>query len=169
VGDLGPLSRFRPAGVTRTRAGRSHALRLAEEGADIVALDICRQIDSVGYPLASAGDLEETASLVEKRGRRIVARQGDVRRLDQLELAVREGNELAPHRIRVNSVHPTNVDTDMIRHEAAWGLYHTGTARPSREAFAAAVTELNAIPVPGSSRSTSATRCSGWPPTSRAM
>jgi NAD(P)-dependent dehydrogenase (short-subunit alcohol dehydrogenase family) len=60
--------------------GRSHAVRLAEEGADIVALDICAQIESVPYPLATAEDLKETARLVERTGRKIVTAQADVRR-----------------------------------------------------------------------------------------
>src|ERR1700676_3124890 len=59
--------------------GRSHAVRFAEEGADILAVDICDQIDCVGYPMATREDLDETVNLVEKTGRRIVAEQGDVR------------------------------------------------------------------------------------------
>jgi SDR family mycofactocin-dependent oxidoreductase len=59
--------------------GRSHAVRLAEEGADIIALDICAQIDTVVYPMSDADDLEETARLVKERGRRIVSRSADVR------------------------------------------------------------------------------------------
>ena len=46
--------------------GRSHAVRLAEEGADIIAVDLCRDIDTIGYPMASLEDLEETARLIEK-------------------------------------------------------------------------------------------------------
>src|SRR5262245_22943753 len=45
--------------------GRSHAVRLARDGADIIAVDICRQIDSVPYPMATPDDLAETAKLVE--------------------------------------------------------------------------------------------------------
>jgi NAD(P)-dependent dehydrogenase (short-subunit alcohol dehydrogenase family) len=56
--------------------GRSHAVRFAEECADIIALDLCEQIDSVAYPLARPEDLDETVTLVEKTGRRIVAEQG---------------------------------------------------------------------------------------------
>ena len=59
--------------------GRSHAVRLAEEGADIVAVDICAQIDSVAYPMATPEDLEETVRLVEDLDRRIVAHRADVR------------------------------------------------------------------------------------------
>lgn len=59
--------------------GRSHAIRLAEEGADIIAVDICAQIASIAYPMATPEDLAETVKAVEALGRRIVARQADVR------------------------------------------------------------------------------------------
>jgi SDR family mycofactocin-dependent oxidoreductase len=71
--------------------GRAHAIRFAEEGADIIAVDLCGQIDSVAYPMATVDDLEETVKLVEKTGRRIVAEQADVRDLAQLEAAVAKG------------------------------------------------------------------------------
>lgn len=75
--------------------GRSHAVRFAEEGADIIAVDLCDQIDSVAYPMPSREDLDETVNLVEKTGRRIVAHQGDVRDLERLKAVVAEGfNEL---------------------------------------------------------------------------
>ena len=64
--------------------GRSHAVRMAEEGADIIAVDICHDIDSNRYPLASAADLTETERLVKERGRRIVAKQADVRERSEL-------------------------------------------------------------------------------------
>jgi (+)-trans-carveol dehydrogenase len=71
--------------------GRSHAVRLAEEGADIIAVDICGQIDTVAFPMAIDEDLEETVRLVEALGRRIVARAADVRDFDALKLAVDAG------------------------------------------------------------------------------
>ncbi len=71
--------------------GRSHAVRLAEEGADIIAVDICHDIESLGYPLARREDLDETANLVEKTGRRIVAAQADVRDAAQLRTALAAG------------------------------------------------------------------------------
>jgi SDR family mycofactocin-dependent oxidoreductase len=71
--------------------GRSHAVRFAEEGADIIAFDLCDQIDSVAYPLAAPEDLDETVNLVEKTGRRIVAEQGDVRDFARLKQAVANG------------------------------------------------------------------------------
>lgn len=71
--------------------GRSHAIRLAEEGADIIACDICAQIDSNLYPLATPEDLDETVNLVEKLGRRIVARKADVRDRNELKAVLEEG------------------------------------------------------------------------------
>jgi len=65
--------------------GRSHAVRLAAEGADIVAVDICGDIPEVPYPMASADDLAETAALVEKEGRRVIASEADVRDFQQLK------------------------------------------------------------------------------------
>lgn len=59
--------------------GRSHAVRLADEGADLVIIDIGADIETKAYPLASAADLEETQRLVEKSGRRVLAAQVDVR------------------------------------------------------------------------------------------
>jgi SDR family mycofactocin-dependent oxidoreductase len=59
--------------------GRSHAVRLASEGADIIAFDICAQVDTVPYALASSDDLADTVKAVEELDRRIVARQADVR------------------------------------------------------------------------------------------
>ncbi|MFB4298714.1 mycofactocin-coupled SDR family oxidoreductase [Actinomadura sp. NTSP31] len=71
--------------------GRSHAVRLAEEGADIIAVDLCQDYETVGYPLARPDDLKETVRLVEELGRRIVAVQADVREAAQLRDAVERG------------------------------------------------------------------------------
>jgi (+)-trans-carveol dehydrogenase len=71
--------------------GRSHAARLAEEGADIIAVDICDDIATVPYPLGTMEDLEETAAMVEKLDRRIVVHQADVRSREQLDTAVAAG------------------------------------------------------------------------------
>jgi SDR family mycofactocin-dependent oxidoreductase len=71
--------------------GRSHAVRLAEEGADIIAVDLCHDIDSLGYSLSTPDDLKETASLVEAQDRRIVAVQADVRERAQLQDAIERG------------------------------------------------------------------------------
>jgi len=71
--------------------GRSHAVRLAEEGADIIAVDVCHDIDSLKYGLAGPDDLKETVRLVEALGRRIVAVQADVREREQLQSALEQG------------------------------------------------------------------------------
>jgi SDR family mycofactocin-dependent oxidoreductase len=71
--------------------GRSHAVRLAEEGADIIAVDICAQIATVGYPMATPDDLAETVRLVEGLDRRIVAAQSDVRDRGALQAALDDG------------------------------------------------------------------------------
>jgi len=71
--------------------GRSHALELAREGADIIAVDICENIATNGYALSSATDLAETVRLVEQLGRRIVATKADVREPSQLRGAVDDG------------------------------------------------------------------------------
>ena len=71
--------------------GRSHAEALAAEGADIVGIDICAQLDTVAYPMATREDLEETAALVEKQGRRMIAHTADVRDLAAVRAAVDAG------------------------------------------------------------------------------
>ena len=68
--------------------GRSHAVRFAEQGADIIAVDLCDQLDSVAYPMPTREDLDETVNLVEKTGRRIIAEQADVRDFDRLNEVV---------------------------------------------------------------------------------
>ena len=222
--------------------GRSHALRLAEEGAEIIACDICEQISTVRYPLANEDDLDETARMVEDLDRRIVARKADVRDGEQLKAVVEEGisefgkidivcanagiatygpswelseeqwqdmidtnltgvwetckaviphmiergeggsiiltsstagimglanvghytaakhgvvglmktlaNELAPHMIRVNSVHPTGVDTPMIQNDSTYNLFMPNVEKPTREQAAEAFQTLNALPIP---------------------
>jgi SDR family mycofactocin-dependent oxidoreductase len=70
--------------------GRSHAIRLAEEGANIVAVDICAPIASMRYPLATPEDLQQTVKEVEATGRKIIARQADVRDRSQLKATIDE-------------------------------------------------------------------------------
>jgi (+)-trans-carveol dehydrogenase len=221
--------------------GRSHALRLAREGADIIAIDLCGPLPTVGYPLSTPDDLAKTVGLVEELDRRIVAAQADVRDLASLERAVADGVaelgrldivcanagilssgsladlseeawremidinlsgvwrtcraaiphliaggrggsivltssvaglksypniahyvsakhgvtglmrtlavELAPHRIRVNSVHPTQVDTDMIQNDVMYRLFCPDSENPTREEFAAASRATGLLPV----------------------
>ena len=224
--------------------GRAHALRLAQEGADIVAVDICADIDTVTpyYPLATEEELAETVRGVEALDRRIVARKADVRDLDGLQAAFDEGlaefghvdtvvanagiatygkaweltgeqwkdmvdvnltgvfhtakvaipsmieagrggsilftssigglkgiqnvahyvackhgivglmrtlaNELGPHSIRVNTIHPTNVDTIMIQNPGTWAMFSPGDPEPSREKAMPGFLSLNTLPVP---------------------
>lgn len=71
--------------------GRSHALRLAREGADIIAVDIAHQIDTVPYAMATAADLEQTVNDVKALGKRVVAMQADVRDFEELRNAVADG------------------------------------------------------------------------------
>ncbi|MGY2127997.1 mycofactocin-coupled SDR family oxidoreductase [Blastococcus sp. SYSU DS0617] len=223
--------------------GRSHALRMAQEGADIIAVDLCAQIDTVPYPMATPEDLAETVRQVEALDRRIVATEADVRDSAALKAAVDEGVaqlgrldivaanagiasygpveelsdeiwedmlatnltgvfktvraaiphlkanegggsviltsstagimgianaghyvaakhgvvglmkvlalELAPNMIRVNSVHPTTVDTDMITNQGTYDLFRpdmtpgTATAEDAQEAFLS----LNLLPI----------------------
>jgi len=73
--------------------GRAHAVRLAQEGADIIAVDICKQIDSVQIPLSTPEDLAETADLVKGHNRRIYTAEVDVRDFDALKAAVDAGVE----------------------------------------------------------------------------
>ncbi len=71
--------------------GRSQALRLAEEGADIIVVDIDQRTESVPYELSSAADLAETARQVEELGRRVVVRTADVRDPETLKAAADDG------------------------------------------------------------------------------
>ncbi|ORV93144.1 mycofactocin-coupled SDR family oxidoreductase [Mycolicibacterium iranicum] len=73
--------------------GRSHAVRLAQEGADIIAVDLCAPIESVPYPLATREDLAETADLVKSHNRRVVTAEVDVRDSAGLKAAVDSGVE----------------------------------------------------------------------------
>ena len=223
--------------------GRSHALRLAQEGADIIAVDLCGQIDTVPYPMATPEDLQQTVKEIEALDRRIVATQADVRDSAALTAALDDGVaqlgrldivaanagiasyaavedisdqmwddmigtnlsgvfktvraavphlkanenggsvvltsstagimgmahlahyvaakhgvvglmkvfaiELAPHMIRVNSVHPTTVNTDMVQNQGTYDLFRPdlapGTA--TRDDAGDAFLTLNLLPV----------------------
>lgn len=77
--------------------GRAHAIRLAREGADIVAIDICQQMESVGYQMSTRDDLNDTVRQVQQLGRRIVAHEVDVRDAQALQKAFDDGiAELGP-------------------------------------------------------------------------
>lgn len=226
--------------------GRSHAVRMAEEGADIIAVDICAQIESNPYPLATPEDLAETREMVEKLDRRIVARQGDVRSREQLRAVLDEGIaelgrvdivaanagilpmamgdpdpmdfvdatdvdligvmnavavavphleahssivvtgstaamlpnttdnpamgpgsagygwakktlmgyveqmalHLAPRFIRVNAVHPTNVNTHLLHNDGLYAMFRPDLENPTREDVEPAFTMFQAMPIP---------------------
>lgn len=222
--------------------GRSHALRLAEEGADIIAVDVCRPVDTVPYATATPDDLAETVRQVEALDRRIVASEVDIRDFEALKKAADDGvaelgrldivlanagistmsptlemsdemwttmidvnltgqwrtvkaavphvvaggrggsvvltsslaamwaneniahysaakaglvgfmrvlaKELAPQSIRVNTVHPTTVATDMILNDATYRLFRPDLENPTRADFEEAARTLNALPIP---------------------
>ena len=225
--------------------GRSHAVRLAQEGADIIAVDLCEEIDSVSrlYPGASDEDLAETVRQVESLDRRIAATKADVRNFDELKAALDDGvgqlgrvdvisanvgvflfgeqahnisesdwndvlsvnltgvwhtckaatphllrqdsggsiiitssiagvkgtphvgayaaskqgvvglmrtlaAELAPHRIRVNAIHPSGVATDMILNQSVFKLFSPEIDQPTMEQAAAVFQQHNPMPVP---------------------
>jgi SDR family mycofactocin-dependent oxidoreductase len=110
--------------------GRAHAVKLASEGANIIAVDLCDQIASVPYPLATAEDMAATVKLVEDTGARIVAREADVRDRAALKTALREGiDELGRLDIVI-----ANAGIAPMADENAWqdvidvnltGVYHT--------------------------------------------
>jgi SDR family mycofactocin-dependent oxidoreductase len=78
------------SGVARGQ-GRSHAVRLAEEGADIIGFDICANDPDVEYPLSSPEDLEETAELIGKFGRKAILKVADVRDYDAVKQVIDDG------------------------------------------------------------------------------
>jgi (+)-trans-carveol dehydrogenase len=221
--------------------GRSHAHRLAEEGADVIAVDVCRQVETVAYSTATSDDLAETVRLVEALDRRIVAVEADVRDLSALQAAADRGvaelgrldivvanagistmspaldmteelwqtmidvnltgvwktvkasvphivsggrggsvvitsslaamithenvahytaaksglvgfmrvlaKELAPLSIRVNTIHPTNVATDMVLNEPTYKLFRPDLEHPGRQDWEVAARALNALPI----------------------
>jgi len=71
--------------------GRAHAVRLAQEGVDIIGIDICDQMESVVYKMSTRDDLDETVRQVEDLGRKIVVHQADVRDVEQLQKAFDDG------------------------------------------------------------------------------
>ena len=223
--------------------GRSHAIRLAQEGADIIAVDICEDVPGIPYPGATEADLAETVKQVEALDRRVVAAKADVRDYAGLKAALDDGVaelgrldivsanagigsspvpawemddsiwqtmidinltgvwhtakaaiphlieggrggsiiltssaaglqayqsiahyvsakhgvvglmrtlalELAPYFIRVNSIHPTQVDTPMIQNEPTWRLFRPDLEHPTEADFAPASQAMNALPIP---------------------
>jgi SDR family mycofactocin-dependent oxidoreductase len=93
--------------------GRAHALRLAEEGSDIIALDICEPMETVNYPLGTKEELDDVVEQIGKMNRRAIGLQVDVRSRDQLKDALDQGiAELGGlHVVVANAgILPTRVD-----------------------------------------------------------
>ena len=78
------------SGIARGQ-GRSHALRLASEGADIIGVDICHDIGTMDYPNATAADLAETTKLIEQLDRRVITSEADVRDYAAVRHAIDSG------------------------------------------------------------------------------
>src|ERR1700761_4482397 len=78
------------SGIARGQ-GRSHALRLASEGADIIGVDICHDIETMDYPNATPADLAETTKLIEQLDRRVITSEADVRDFDAVRRAIDSG------------------------------------------------------------------------------
>jgi SDR family mycofactocin-dependent oxidoreductase len=111
--------------------GRAHAVKLSSMGADIIAVDLCDQITSVPYPMATPDDLAATVKLVEENGARIVAAQADVRDRDALKAALTAGVEELGGRLDIAIA---NAGIAPMAGEDAWqdvidvnltGVYHT--------------------------------------------
>jgi SDR family mycofactocin-dependent oxidoreductase len=103
--------------------GRAHAVRMAEEGADIIAVDACEQFDDVEYPMPTLDDLSQTVKLVEDCGRRIFARQADVRDKDALQAAVDEGvRELGLLNVVVANAGVMPVTLEVGDRQSSWHL-----------------------------------------------
>jgi SDR family mycofactocin-dependent oxidoreductase len=118
--------------------GRSHAIRLAQEGADIIAVDICAQLESVVYPMSTREDLDHTVKEVEALGRRIVARQADVRDVSALQNAFDDGiSELGPVDIVLANagIGPSGLATEQTQWEEVIGVNLTGVWNTGRVAI----------------------------------
>ncbi len=111
--------------------GRAHAVRLASDGADVIAVDLCDQIASVPYPMATADDLAATVKLVEDTGARIVALQADVRDRAALKTALKAGVDQLGRRLDIVIA---NAGIAPMAGEDAWhdvievnltGVFHT--------------------------------------------
>ncbi|MUL44894.1 mycofactocin-coupled SDR family oxidoreductase [Mycobacterium sp. CBMA293] len=111
--------------------GRAHAVKLSSMGADIIAVDLCDQIASVPYPMATPDDLAATVKLVEDTGAKIVAQQADVRDRDALKSALKAGVEELGGRL---DIVVANAGIAPMGGDDAWqdvidvnltGVYHT--------------------------------------------
>ncbi len=126
--------------------GRSHAVRLAEDGADVIAVDICAQLQSVGYEMSTPADLERTVKEVEALGRKIVAREADVRDYGSLQAALMEGiPELGPVQIVVANagIGPGGIASSEQQWAEVIGVNLTGVWNTGRAAIPSMVAAGN--------------------------
>lgn len=124
-------------GVARGQ-GRAHAIRMAQEGADVVGVDICRQMPSVGYRMATRDDLDETVDLVKQLGRRISVQEVDVRDHEAMQAAFDAGAaELGPVTIVVANagIGPGGVATPEESWDDVIGVNLTGVWNTGRVAI----------------------------------
>ena len=115
--------------------GRAHALRLAGAGADIIAVDMCAPMDTVGYELSTTADLDETVRQVEALGRRIVAHRADVRDYEALQKAYDDGAAaLGPATIVVANagIGPGGMTSDQQQWDDVVGVNLTGVWNTGR-------------------------------------
>jgi NAD(P)-dependent dehydrogenase (short-subunit alcohol dehydrogenase family) len=130
--------------------GRSHALRLAEEGADIIAVDLCADVRGMPYPGATVAELEETADLVEKLDRRIWFGRADVRDYASLQDALRRGvAELG--RLDIVCANAGIGGVPAAAHEIdeqTWQDMFDINAHPTQEQAAVVFQSTHALPVP---------------------
>src|SRR5690242_11936115 len=118
--------------------GRSHAIRLAQEGADIIGIDICAQLKSVVYPMSTADDLQQTVKEVEALGRRMVAAQADVRDVAALQQAFDAGvSELGPVDIVLANagIGPSGMASEQEQWDEVIGVNLTGVWNTGRVAI----------------------------------
>ena len=120
------------------RAGRAHAVRLAQEGADIIAVDICQQMHAVTYPMSTRDDLDETVRQVEALGQRIEAYEADVRDLETLQKSFDHGSaQLGPVSIVVANagIGPGGVASAEQQWDEVIGVNLTGVWNTGRVAI----------------------------------
>jgi NAD(P)-dependent dehydrogenase (short-subunit alcohol dehydrogenase family) len=153
--------------------GRSHAVRLAREGAAVIAVDICRQIESVPYPMSTEEDLEETARQVKAYGATVVTAVADVRDHTELKRAVDAGvaelgrldvivanagimapvrpgvpaQDLGRYSVRGNAILPTNTATPMLLNEATYRLFRADLEHPALDDAREPMASMNLLPV----------------------
>ena len=149
--------------------GRSHAIRLAEEGCDIIAVDVLEDYPTVRYAMSSRAELDETVRAVEAFGRSIVAIKADVRDAVTLRAALDAGvAELGGLNIVcANGGIYTVQPWDQVTAQVWQDTIDTNLTGVSRSPDLGAIF-TNGLPVEASTRATSATRCCGSPLTRHA-